>query len=342
MIKNFNSSDIINSKELNKNFINANSKELKINCNIYNGNFYLDTFNYFVIDESFNSFKDLYSRDPNQNVDHFFKKTFFDKFNQNRKDFKTFNNVFILGLNSADNYYSNLIQFLPRLFFLYDKRVNLGIHRNSSLNFRNFIKLILDSRNIEFKFVYLDDNFYKFNNSKMPQFFDLLSSIKILKNYLIPKKIKEMDKKIYVTRENSSYRKIVNESDIIPILRSNGYKIINPFQYTIDEQIRIFSQADKIISPHGSNLSNIIFCKPGTEIYETGPKFEENYEVYFENRYKILSEINNLKYSKFTTDSINVQKHSDLTKKFINKKILENSNYYKNLILKISDINKMI
>ena len=54
MIKNFNSSDIINSKELNKNFINANSKELKINCNIYNGNFYLDTFNYFVIDESGN------------------------------------------------------------------------------------------------------------------------------------------------------------------------------------------------------------------------------------------------------------------------------------------------
>ena len=83
----------------------------------------------------------------------------------------------------------------------------------------------------------------------MPQFFDLLSSIKILKNYLIPKEIKEMDKKIYVTRENSSYRKIVNESDIIPILRSNGYKIINPLQYTIDEQIRIFSQADKIISP---------------------------------------------------------------------------------------------
>ena len=154
----------------------------------------------------------------------------------------------------------------------------------------------------------------------MPQFFDLLSSIKIQKNYLIPKKIKEMDKKIYVTRENSSYRKIVNESDIIPILRSNGYKIINPLQYTMDEQIRIFSQADKIISPHGSNLSNIIFCKPGTEIYEIGPKFEENYEIYFENRYKILSEINNLKYSKFTTDSINVQKHSDLTKNLLIKK----------------------
>ena len=30
MIKDFNSSDIINSKELNKNFINANSKELKL------------------------------------------------------------------------------------------------------------------------------------------------------------------------------------------------------------------------------------------------------------------------------------------------------------------------
>ena len=174
----------------------------------------------------------------------------------------------------------------------------------------------------------------------MPQFFDLLSSIKILKNYLIPKKIKEMDKKIYVTRENSSYRKIVNESDIIPILRSNGYKIINPFQYTIDEQIRIF-QADKIISPHGSNLSNIIFCKPGTEIYEIDPNRRKLWSLFWKSLQNTFRNKQS-KLFKVTTDSVTVEKHSDLKNKFINKKILENSNYYKNLILKISDINKMI
>ena len=61
-------------------------------------------------------------------------------------------------------------------------------------------------------------------------------------------------------------------------LRQKGYKVINPQLYEIEEQIRIFSQADKIIAPHGSNLSNIIFCKPETEIYEIGPNFNYDYE----------------------------------------------------------------
>ena len=124
----------------------------------------------------------------------------------------------------------------------------------------------------------------------------------------------------------------------MPILRSKGYKIINPQLYSIEEQIRIFSNAEKVVSPHGSNLSNIIFCKPGTEIYEIGPKFESRYEKFFENRYKNLAKINNLKYNRFLTDAVSVKEHNELSIKYIEKNILLNSNYYKNLIVKIKDI----
>ena len=120
-----------------------------------------------------------------------------------------------------------------------------------------------------------------------------------------------------------------------------NYSSITSWNNYIDEQIRIFSQAEKIISPHGSNLSNIIFCKPGTEIYEIGPEFNSNLEKFFENRYKYLAEVNGLKYYRFLTDTVPVENHSNQAKKFINNEILENSNYYKNLIVKISDINKL-
>ena len=121
-------------------------------------------------------------------------------------------------------------------------------------------------------------------------------------------------------------------------MRSKGYKIINPQLYTIDQQIQIFSEADKIIGAHGSNLSNIIFCKPETEIFEIGPEFKKEHEKIFENRYKILAKINNLKYKRFITDTVPVGNHSELSRKYIDKDILSNSNYYKNLIVKLNDI----
>ena len=46
--------------------------------------------------------------------------------------------------------------------------------------------------------------------------------------------------------------------------------------------------------------------------------------------------LNKLKYNNINT--IDVEKHSELAKKYIHPNILSNSNYYKNLILKIKDL----
>tara|TARA_B100000575_G_scaffold38675_1_gene26384 strand:- start:1703 stop:2731 length:1029 start_codon:yes stop_codon:yes gene_type:complete len=341
MIVNRSVEDIKNDTKLKNSFLNVQINKLNINCNVYKGNFYLDSFNYFLINEDNQSFENLFKRDIYQDNKHFFTEKFFENFNKNLDKFKEFKNIFVLGSSAANNYYSNLLQFLPRIFFLKENNIKIAIHRNSSTKFREFIKLILISKKIDFSFVYLDDGFYKFTNSEIPQFLSLSKSIQILKNLIQPKKSKFEDKKIYVTREDSSYRKIVNEADILPILRSRGYKVINPQLYNIDEQVRIFSQADKIISPHGSNLTNIIFCKPGTEIYEIGPEFNSDYEKFFENRYQYLAKVNGLKYTRFLADTVPVANQSSYAKQFINNRILENSNYYKNLIVKISDLQNL-
>ena len=106
--------------------------------------------------------------------------------------------------------------------------------------------------------------------------------------------------------------------------------------------MKIFSNAELIISPHGSNLSNIIFCKKGTKVIEISPIFNNAYETNISNRYQNLSNIINLKFTKINTDSVDVKKHTDLSQKYIHNKILNNSNYYKNMILKVSEIDKLI
>ena len=124
-------------------------------------------------------------------------------------------------------------------------------------------------------------------------------------------------------------------------MREKGYKVINPQLYEIDEQIEIFSNAEKIIAPHGSNLANIIFCKPGTEIFEITPTFRDN-EKMLEDRYLNLCLINNLKHNKIISDTVEVENHSVLAKKYIHKNVLSQSNYYRNLIVKIQELSKII
>ena len=189
--------------------------------------------------------------------------------------------------------------------------------------------------------MFLDDDFYHFIDSEFPQFLSTNDSVEILKKFINPKTNVEISKKIYVSREDSNYRKIINEGDVVTLLREKGYKVINPQLYEIDEQIEIFSNAEKIIAPHGSNLANIIFCKTGTEIFEITPSFRDNEKI-LEDRYLNLSLINGLKYNKISSDTIDVKNHSTLAKKYIHNSVLSQSNYYKNLIVKIQELSKII
>ncbi len=340
MFVDINSDTLKNDVKLSNLFFNTNFSNLSITCNILNSNFFSDSFYYYPITKNNETFSNLYNRELN-NVSHFYSKIFFDNFTKNKNSLKNFNEVFLLGSNAGNNYYSNLIHFLPRIFFNKKTNIKLAIHRNSSNKYRKFIENILKSLNIEFTFVFLDDDFYYFTNSEFPQFMGFNESIEILKNFLKPKTNVEISKKIYVTREDSNYRRIINEGDVVTLLRANGYKVINPQLYEIEEQIEIFSNAEKIIAPYGSNLANIIFCKPNTEIFEITPSFKNNEKI-LEDRYSKLALLNNLKHNKIFSDTVDVENHSSLAKKYIHPSVLSQSNYYKNLIVKIHEISNII
>jgi len=102
--------------------------------------------------------------------------------------------------------------------------------------------------------------------------------------------------------------------------------------------MKIFSNAEVIISPHGSNMSNIIFCKKGSKIIEISPELNNPFEQNISRRYKDIADILNLEFQTIRVDSVDVVKHSELSTKYIHSKILKNSNYYKNMILKLSEI----
>ena len=99
------------------------SSSLKFNCNILNGSFYLDSHNYFPITEELNTFLDVYSWGDLTKYNNFYSKSFINNFKQNKPQFQIIKNVFVLGSSSQNNYYRNIITFLPRLFYNNDKRI---------------------------------------------------------------------------------------------------------------------------------------------------------------------------------------------------------------------------
>ena len=223
-----------------------------------------------------------------------------------------------------------MITFLPRIFFINDKEINLVIHRNTSNKFRVFIKEILEQKNIKVKkFIYLDDDFYKFNNSQIPQFFTMAASTIILSKSLSYIK-QDSGLKVYLSRHNSVYRNLINEGDLRDTLKKKNFMIVDTNNMSVFEQIKIFSGADVIIGPTSSALTNLIFSN------------KYDYEVTFKIRYSKICKYRGLKYMPIEADPVNNVKPNPETKKFISKKVLKESNYYKNLLIEVKKFEKII
>jgi hypothetical protein len=79
---------------------------------------------------------------------------------------------------------------------------------------------------------------------------------------------KKFNKRFYTSRKDSALRKIVNEQELIELLKRYDIDSYNLSELSVVEQIELFNNAELILGPHGANLTNIIFCNPGTIIIE--------------------------------------------------------------------------
>ena len=55
-----------------------------------------------------------------------------------------------------------------------------------------------------------------------------------------------------------------------------------------------------------------------------------------------MCQICNLDYNKFICDSVDVKNHNQISKKYIHESMLKDSNFFKNMILKLSDVDMIL
>ena len=81
-------------------------------------------------------------------------------------------------------------------------------------------------------------------------------------------------RRLYLTRSRSTShwsRQLENEDELIALLQSHGFEVIEPGSMSIAQQIEVFSEAAMVVSPHGSALANMIFAPPGCAVVDLMP-----------------------------------------------------------------------
>ncbi|VXD25014.1 tetratricopeptide repeat protein [Planktothrix paucivesiculata] len=84
--------------------------------------------------------------------------------------------------------------------------------------------------------------------------------------------------RIYISRGDATYRRVLNEDEVIQFLRPWGFVTVQLETLSFAEQVALFAQAKVIMGAHGSGLTNILFCQPGTQVIEwMSPHYNRHY-----------------------------------------------------------------
>ncbi|MGL5063602.1 MAG: tetratricopeptide repeat protein [Microcoleus sp.] len=92
-----------------------------------------------------------------------------------------------------------------------------------------------------------------------------------LKQVFLPEKLlpnPNYAERIYISRQQASYRRIVNEEQVISFLEKFGFRTVKLETMSVAQQAACLAAAKVVVAPHGAGLTNLVFCNPGTQVIE--------------------------------------------------------------------------
>lgn len=104
-------------------------------------------------------------------------------------------------------------------------------------------------------------------------------------------------RRLYISRCDARQRRVVNEKELMAHLSVLGFEMVECGTLTVQEQVRLFSQAAWVISPHGANMTNIMFMQSGTVLELVSEVFPS--EVYWS-----LASASKLRYAAYVATNV--------------------------------------
>lgn len=75
-------------------------------------------------------------------------------------------------------------------------------------------------------------------------------------------------RRLYLTRKATWSRSVTNEAELIPLLEKRGFEVVDCGTLSFEEQVRLFSEAQFAVGPHGAAFTNILWSPTGLKVFE--------------------------------------------------------------------------
>jgi len=187
---------------------------------------------------------------------------------------------FVLGMHWYNEYYHWILEILPRLSLIEQfqelQTIPLIIPNNLGAIQRESLQMvgISPERTLEFDNGYWQveklyfANLLSMTGNPSPRAVAWLRS-RFLKD-LNPETFSSKGH-YYITRRDASRRLILNEDKIIAYLEDKGFEVICPGELSFTDQIKVFSNANIVVAPHGAGLTNMVFAPENATLVELFP-----------------------------------------------------------------------
>jgi len=75
-------------------------------------------------------------------------------------------------------------------------------------------------------------------------------------------------RKLFIGRGGAKHRALIHEGKIAAMLSERGFESVKCEKLSVQEQANIFGSAEVVVGAHGAALTNLVFCRPGTQVVE--------------------------------------------------------------------------
>jgi capsular polysaccharide biosynthesis protein len=84
----------------------------------------------------------------------------------------------------------------------------------------------------------------------------------------VPHTADRLPRRLYIDQRGTGIRPLRNEAAVIAGLGELGFVPVRLDALSLADRIRLFRQAEAVVCPHGSDLTNLGFCRPGCLVVE--------------------------------------------------------------------------
>lgn len=247
-------------------------------------------------------------------------------------------NILYITNSNSHNFYHWFLDVLQKLEFIYQSRDEIS---NSKIKIvipngheNRFSKRSLKAFNLNFYYQKKNEIIVSSQSILLPDIAPtgnfrkklvLKLSSRMREYWKNKKKISPSKKRIYISRNNSNKRKLINEKDILPILKNYGFIILDFDQINFEKQVEYILNSEIIVSTHGAGLTHMLWMKKRGKILEIRAKDNKFDNCYFSlasdlghEYFYVLAEKTNAKDSNHLSDLvINAKKFSSELVKMI-------------------------